>query len=531
MWYNKVRGAYMSILTSASSSSVNRGYDYFREGKVNNINQLNDYEFEGYVDGSQDKPYYVKINIKHPKKSYCDCPHANGNITCKHMTALFFAVSPEEVEDYESWLYSSYAEEEEYEDDFDEDYGDYDAYENLKFEKPLFFDVVLNNYINSLNEKQLRNVLFEALKQDERKTYELFLKQNYNAFLKSGNDDLLFLENLNKKINELTDYINYDYDDFSKKIFTSKEKEKIAELYKNESLKMVMDKILLNEKLAVYEDYNWISTFYKKNMNSKDIYEFTSLLENYFNSLKHYSIRNNEPKANVLINIYLLKKCSLDEEANLIFKNAKYLKFVEYVIYHSNDVKKLYNKYLSLIEKDYVKHREFIPDILYYFLDFIDYEDKNMKITHYLYSYLCLKDVMYLKILNMDLSKNEIISMIENKTKDITLLTQLYAFFDEKSKLWNLLNNSKYQYKLIDNIDVLKDKYNKELYNYFINEFYDTLKEGKNRDVYHEASKYLKAISKLNDGQEYISNIINDLKNSDYQKCVALFDEINKALD
>jgi len=36
----------MSILTSASSSSVRRGYDYYKLNKVKNINQLNNHEFE-----------------------------------------------------------------------------------------------------------------------------------------------------------------------------------------------------------------------------------------------------------------------------------------------------------------------------------------------------------------------------------------------------------------------------------------------------------------------------------------------------
>ena len=100
----------MSILTSASSSSVSRGYDYYKYNKVSNVKQLNDHEFEGYVDGSLKNPYYVKIDIEHPRKSYCDCPHANGNITCKHMTALYFELFPDEVDDYESWLNSDYDE-------------------------------------------------------------------------------------------------------------------------------------------------------------------------------------------------------------------------------------------------------------------------------------------------------------------------------------------------------------------------------------------------------------------------------------
>ena len=141
----------MSILTSASGSSVNRGYDYYKRGKVNEVNQLNDCEFEGYVDGSLKNPYYVKINIEHPKKSYCDCPHANGNITCKHRTALYFEVLPDEVEDYESWLNSDYDEDEEddyyeYDSYYDEDY--YDFIESSNFEKPLFFDMVLEKYVD-----------------------------------------------------------------------------------------------------------------------------------------------------------------------------------------------------------------------------------------------------------------------------------------------------------------------------------------------------------------------------------------------
>ena len=41
---------------------------------------------------------------------------------------------------------------------------------------------------------------------------------------------------------------------------------------------------------------------------------------------------------------------------------------------------------------------------------------------------------------------------------------------------------------------------------------------------------YRKAISELNNGDKLVSGIINDLKQSDYQKCPALFDEINKIL-
>ena len=118
----------------------------------------------------------------------------------------------------------------------------------------------------------------------------------------------------------------------------------------------------------------------------------------------------------------------------------------------------------------------------------------------------------------------------ENKTKDIFLLIKLYKHYDKKEKLWNILINSNYRYLLLDNIEILKDKYNQELYAHFISEFYNILKLGKSRDIYNKASKYINAISKLNNGNELVEEILIDLKNSDYQKCSALFDEINKIL-
>ena len=90
--------------------------------------------------------------------------------------------------------------------------------------------------------------------------------------------------------------------------------------------------------------------------------------------------------------------------------------------------------------------------------------------------------------------------------------------------------NSNYRYLLLDNINILKEQYNDELYNHFITEFYNILKMGKNRDIYNKASKYISAISKLNNGEKLVEKILIDLKKSDYQKCSALFDEINNAI-
>ncbi len=523
----------MSILTSASSSSVRRGYDYYKNNNVHNVNQLNDYEFEGYVDGSLNKPYYVKINIEHPRKSYCDCPHANGNITCKHMTALYFELFPDEVEDYESWLNSDYEEDEEYYNYDSYYYGDDDYYNyrnNFNFEKPLFFDIVLEKYIDDLNVEQLREILLTELKNNEERTFELYLKKNYKKYLEKNNESFVFLDKLNKKIQDLTGYYNYDYNDFDKEILSEREKRKIEELYKDKKLRPQIDKILFNEKLTVYSDYKWLACFYKKNKSCNEIKEYCKILENYLNSLKHYSIKNSVPKSNILIAIYLLSNFTTAEIASSLLKNAKYLQYIDYVIENYNNIMELYSEFMKLINANYLKNKNYIPEVLYRFVWVTEHENKEINLSYYLYNYLCLGDIEFLDILSHNLSSQEIIKLIENKTKDVFLLTNLYKFFNKIDKLWNLLKDSNYTNLLIDNIELLKNKYNNDLYNLFVNEFYIILKEDKNREVYHKASKYIKAISRLNGGNNLVNNIISNLKQSEYQKCSALFDEIDKAI-
>lgn len=529
-WYE------LSILTSASSSSVSRGYDYYKHNKISGINQLNDYEFEGYVDGSLKNPYYVKINIEHPRKSYCDCPHANGNTTCKHMTALYFELFPDEVEDYESWLNSDYDEYEEdeyydydsYYDESDDDYYDYRGYS--KFEKPLFFDEVLEKYVGDLNVEQLRETLLAELKNNEKRTFELYLEKNYKNYLQKDSENFVFLDKLRKKVQDLISYYNYDYNNFDKEILNVREKRKIEELYKNKILQSQIDKILLNEKLSVYSDYRWVASFYKRNKSYDEINDYCKILSNYLDSLKHYSIKNTVPKSNVLITIYLLNDFTVSEISSFLLKNAKYLQYVDYIVENSSNVLELYSEFMKLINKNYFKNKMYIPDVLYRFVSITDHENKDISMNHYLYSYLCLGHTEYLDILGYYLTEDKIISTIESKTKDIFLLIKLYKFYDKKEKLWNLLIDSNYRYLLLDNIEILKDKYNDELYSHFINEFYNILKVGKSRDIYNKSSKYIKPISRLNNGEEFVKKVIMDLKSSDYQKCSALFNEIDNAL-
>ncbi len=137
----------MSILSIASNASAWRGYEYYNGKKVLSWEQTGEHEFQGEVAGSEKEPYRVVIDIEHPKKSTCNCPHAEGKkIVCKHKVALFFTVFPKEADGYIAEIEESEREEEEWEQER--------------------YDQIVE-YVNSLSKEELRNALINALLEEE----------------------------------------------------------------------------------------------------------------------------------------------------------------------------------------------------------------------------------------------------------------------------------------------------------------------------------------------------------------------------
>ena len=88
----------MGLLECASGASVWRGYDYYNEKKVKNLVETSAGVFTAEVIGTANEPYVVEIDVAHPRKSTCNCPHADGKrIVCKHMVATYFAAYPDEA--------------------------------------------------------------------------------------------------------------------------------------------------------------------------------------------------------------------------------------------------------------------------------------------------------------------------------------------------------------------------------------------------------------------------------------------------
>lgn len=104
----------MSILSIASNASAWRGYEYYIDKRVHSCKQTGENEFQGIVSGSGNNTYKVIIDISHPKRSVCNCPHAEGKRKiCKHKVAVFFTAFPKEAEEYIAEIEEGEREEEE----------------------------------------------------------------------------------------------------------------------------------------------------------------------------------------------------------------------------------------------------------------------------------------------------------------------------------------------------------------------------------------------------------------------------------
>ena len=147
----------MSIITLASSTSVYRGYEYYQDKRVINLKKLSETEYSAAVKGSKDKEYDVFIDIEHPRKSHCNCPHANGRrVICKHMVALYFAVFPEEAKKY---IDDMHAFEEELEREFEE------------------LERAVEKCILKMSKPDLQNVLLELLLDGPDWQYDKFVRE------------------------------------------------------------------------------------------------------------------------------------------------------------------------------------------------------------------------------------------------------------------------------------------------------------------------------------------------------------------
>jgi uncharacterized Zn finger protein len=70
---------------------VERGYEYYKRGRIAKVEQVGEGEFSAIAFGSEDYEVYVKTDGEKIVEHECDCPYDWGNI-CKHAVAVFYQI-------------------------------------------------------------------------------------------------------------------------------------------------------------------------------------------------------------------------------------------------------------------------------------------------------------------------------------------------------------------------------------------------------------------------------------------------------
>lgn len=152
----------MGLLECASSASAWRGYEYFERNKVGIIQKSGDSVFRADVSGSRSSSYSVEIDVSHPRKSKCNCPHTDGRrIICKHMMALYFTAFPKEAKRY---------------------YDDVIAYEEEMEQQREEIEQKLIRYVHRMKKSELCQALLELLFNGPEWQYDRFVNENLDWY-------------------------------------------------------------------------------------------------------------------------------------------------------------------------------------------------------------------------------------------------------------------------------------------------------------------------------------------------------------
>lgn len=79
------------------SKILDRGFDYYENDQVEEVDQVDQGEFSALVCGNDDYEVYVRLDsLYNIVEKHCSCPYDWGN-TCKHEVALLYYIRDAEL--------------------------------------------------------------------------------------------------------------------------------------------------------------------------------------------------------------------------------------------------------------------------------------------------------------------------------------------------------------------------------------------------------------------------------------------------
>lgn len=106
-----VEGLELQLYDIFHDSIIERGFEYFKKGRVQDVNMASSHVVKAKVQGSGPRAYDVEVDVDHLGFSRCSCPY-NGY--CKHMAAVIVSITqqketeelvlPTEADHPEAWV-------------------------------------------------------------------------------------------------------------------------------------------------------------------------------------------------------------------------------------------------------------------------------------------------------------------------------------------------------------------------------------------------------------------------------------------
>lgn len=90
---------------SIEKKILDRGFDYYEQEHVEDVEALGNGEFSAIVEGSEDYDVFIKLENNKVSEYNCTCPYDYGYV-CKHIVAVLYYIRDAEMhkEEYFSTL-------------------------------------------------------------------------------------------------------------------------------------------------------------------------------------------------------------------------------------------------------------------------------------------------------------------------------------------------------------------------------------------------------------------------------------------
>jgi uncharacterized Zn finger protein len=82
--------------TEIERKILDRGFDYYENNNVIDVENLGNGEFSAVVEGSEDYEVFVEISKGKVVEHSCDCPYDWGDV-CKHVVAVLYYIRDTEI--------------------------------------------------------------------------------------------------------------------------------------------------------------------------------------------------------------------------------------------------------------------------------------------------------------------------------------------------------------------------------------------------------------------------------------------------